>query len=402
MASLSRRVARALLSPASQDLLAAIRWGHDDRIWQLLVERSSRGRVLPKTLHTRTDLPFSGVEAHRLRSALAPHLLAPSRRFRQVERVSLLETSGYITPDGGWLIAGATSLVDSCLVDSDYARKPSFRRYLQMRLRPGRSIRQLPRVVHLRDWSESNYWHFLNDIIGGRLRLALKSGVGPDTPLLLGRRAVEQPFVQEILARSGLARMKLIVQDDELLRFRDILYFQTPRHSLDSVNFFVDWLNAPAARTSATKRVLLARGGRAGRPMTNFAEVEAVCRQNGFETIHPDTLSLREQIELFSQVRYLVAEHGAGLTNMAFRRRAPLTVLEIFPAWAYTHPGGLVGPPPPHYFWLAQALGFQYDAIAGGAMDAGHPGMSFCVDPVLLEQRLAAALGATPIRDHVR
>ena len=136
--------------------------------------------------------------------------------------------------------------------------------------------------------------------------------------------------------------------------------------------------------------------------MTNFAEVEAVCRQNGFETIHPDTLSLREQIEIFSQVRYLVAEHGAGLTNMAFRRGAPLAVLEIFPSWVYTHPRGLVGSPPPHYFWLAHALGFQYDAIAGDDTAAGHAGMSFRVDPDLLGQRLAAALGAAAIRNHVR
>lgn len=320
------------------------------------------------------------------------HLLEPSRSFQQCESLTVLKTGGYVLPDGGWIISGSRRLVDSCLIDGDYAARPSFRRYIRTRLRIGGSIRDVPRLIHLRDRGEANYWHFLNDIIGGRLRLVQMKGLGTDVPILLGRRAFEQPFVQDILARAGLAQMKVIVQGDELVRYREAVYFQTPRHSLDSVSFFLDLLGARAGDQTATKRVFVTRSERATRRISNLPEVESVCRQHGFETVQPDILPLREQMKLFSQVRYLVAEHGAGLTNMAFRRGAPLGVLEIFPGWTYAHLRGHIGHPPPHYFWLAHMLGFQYDAIAGDASPVAGSNGLFAVDPTLLDRRLTDLL----------
>lgn len=372
--------------------MTAVQYDKDDRIWQFLAPRRVAADPLPEILYTRTSTPFAEMDGRPLSADVNSHLLEPSRSFQQHESVTVLKTGGYVVPDGGWIISGSRRLVDSCLIDADYATRPSFRRYLRTRLRITGSIREVPRLIHLRDRGEANYWHFLNDIIGGRLRLARTNGVARDVPLLIGRRALEQPFVHDILTRTELARMKLIVQDDELVRYREAIYFQTPRHSLDSVNFFLDWLGAPRGDACATKRVFVIRGEGASRRISNLADVEAVCRQNGFETVQPETLSFREQMKLFSRVRYLVAEHGAGLTNMAFRRGAPLAVLEIFPRWAYAHPGGLVGHPPPHYFWLAHALGFQYDALAGHGSANGGPGRTFAVEPTLLEQKLSNLL----------
>src|SRR5262249_7777469 len=42
-----------------------------------------------------------------------------------------------------------------------------------------------------------------------------------------------------------------------------------------------------------------------------------------------DDLSLQEQIELFQGARYVVGLHGAGLTNIIYRRAAPLALLEL-------------------------------------------------------------------------
>ena len=372
--------------------MTAVRYDQDGRIWEFLAPRRFPTDPLAETVHRRTSAPFSELDGRLFSAEVNSHLLEPSRSFQQHESLTVLKTGGYVVPDGGWIISGSRTLVDSCLIDADYATRPSFRRYLRARLRLGGPIREVPRLIHFRDRGEANYWHFLNDIIGGRLRLAQTKGGNADVPLLIGRRALEQPFVQDILATSGLARMKLIVQDDELVRYREAIYFQTPRHSLDSVTFFLNCLGASGGDASATKRVFVIRGERSARRISNLAEVETVCRQNGFETVQPDTLPLRQQMELFSQVRYLVAEHGAGLTNMAFRRGAPLGVLEIFPGWTYAHPGGLVGHPPPHYFWLAQALGFDYDAIAGRGMPAAGSNGMFAVEPALLDEKISKLL----------
>ena len=373
--------------------MTAVRYPQNERIWQLVVPRRGPASSPAETVYERTTTPFSELDGRLLSADVNSHLLEPSRSFRQHESLTILRTGAYIVPDGGWIISGSRTLVDSCLIDADYAARPSFRRYLRARLRIGGAIREVPRLIHLRDRGERNYWHFLNDLIGGRVRLARTTGIDADVPLLIGRRAFEQPFVQDILNSTALAQMNVIVQDEEeFVHCQEAVYFQTPRHSLESVNFFLDLLGAPGGRTSATKRVLVIRGERAARRISNLTEVEAVCRQYGFEAVRPDTLPLREQTRLFSQVRYLVAEHGAGLTNMAFRRGAPLGVLEIFSGWTYTYPGGLIGHPPPHYFWLAHMLGFQYEAMAGSGTPGDALNKTFAVDPARLEEKLSNLL----------
>jgi hypothetical protein len=383
----ARRLARTLLPQATLDTLRAIQSGQDGRIWDLLPRRAYRQSFV----YSRTSTPFANFDGANLSDEVKCNLLDPLRAFRQRESVIFLRRGGYVTPDGGWILSGSLNLVEAGLIDVEHAVRPSFARYVRQRITSGKLIRDVPRIIHLRDWGELNYWHFLNDILGGRLRLMRKVGLGHDFQLLVGRRAMEQPFVRDIIASSDLAKAPIIVQDNELVRYREAICFETPRHSLESVDFFLQWLGATGGTTSANRRVLLARGSRLTRPMRNFSEIQAVCQRYGFETIHPGNLSLREQAKVFSEVRYLVAEHGAGLTNIAFRRDAPLSLLEIFPGWTYVHPGGFIGHPPPHYFWLACALGFEYEAVAGRTAPDGDAG-AFLIDARLLEEKVVRML----------
>lgn len=48
-----------------------------------------------------------------------------------------------------------------------------------------------------------------------------------------------------------------------------------------------------------------------------------------FQLVHPETLSLRQQIDIFSQAEWIVAPHGAGLTNILYAT-AGAKVLEFF------------------------------------------------------------------------
>jgi capsular polysaccharide biosynthesis protein len=59
--------------------------------------------------------------------------------------------------------------------------------------------------------------------------------------------------------------------------------------------------------------------------------VAAVCHRFGFEVRTTDDLPLDAEIELFATTRVLAAVQGSGLFNMAFRKGAPLSVLEILP-----------------------------------------------------------------------
>jgi hypothetical protein len=79
---------------------------------------------------------------------------------------------------------------------------------------------------------------------------------------------------------------------------------------------------------------------------------------------------------LFGSTGFLVGIHGAGLTNVIFRKNAPMNVLEILPG-DYLQP---------HYFWLSKGMGHTYRCIAGSE---SFYDTSFYVDPVLFEKKLA-------------
>jgi hypothetical protein len=362
----------------------------DERVWSLLSSRYSERRLEAGVLYSRVTRPFAPVDARAFSRTVVSSLLEPWRDWEQTEKVARFRGLTFIEPAAGWLICSPRHLVRNCVIDTAFAPKPSFRDYLRTRLSGRANVREEAQLIHLRDNGEVNYWHFLNDLLGGRLRLADKAGLGAKVPLLLGRRALDQPFVQEILRDTEIGRRRLVVQDDQILRCRDVIHFETPRHSIDNVDFVLRTLAAPGGRSSGNKRVFLSRLPGSRRRISNLAEIESVCRQRGFEVVEAERMSVADQIELFSNVRYLVAVHGAGLTNIMFRRGAALSLVEIFPGT--TFPPLERALPPPHYFWLSHACGFHYDALFAKAHGAAAFASDFEVDPVQLDKKIEQML----------
>jgi len=67
-----------------------------------------------------------------------------------------------------------------------------------------------------------------------------------------------------------------------------------------------------------TRKLYVSRGGTARRRIDNETEVEAALRGAGFETVRPETLSVLEQVRLFSQASHVIGSSGAALTNTLF------------------------------------------------------------------------------------
>jgi capsular polysaccharide biosynthesis protein len=82
--------------------------------------------------------------------------------------------------------------------------------------------------------------------------------------------------------------------------------------------------------------------------------------------VRPEELSFADQVRIFSECAVVLAQHGAGLTNILF---APdrCRVLEIH------------GPDVtrPHYWIMACTLGHSYDCFVGQAVEASAK----CVEP---------------------
>ncbi|MGJ8514017.1 glycosyltransferase family 61 protein [Carnimonas bestiolae] len=64
---------------------------------------------------------------------------------------------------------------------------------------------------------------------------------------------------------------------------------------------------------------------------SNERDLEVLLSRKGFIIIHAESLSIEQQMLLFSMAGKVVAPHGAGLTNIAFMKKGSF-LLELFPS----------------------------------------------------------------------
>jgi capsular polysaccharide biosynthesis protein len=123
---------------------------------------------------------------------------------------------------------------------------------------------------------------------------------------------------------------------------------------------------------SAAPLSLYVRRTSSNRRFTNQDEVEEVFRARGFEIVLPETLSVQEQISLFSRAKLIAGPTGAAIANMIF---APpgcqVLVLAAFNRhW-------------PFHYWLNMAdaaghcLQYLFGQATGGSPHPAHPDLYF-------------------------
>lgn len=109
---------------------------------------------------------------------------------------------------------------------------------------------------------------------------------------------------------------------------------------------------------SPHRRLFVTRNGRRG--LENNTELSNVFLQHGFSVVDPGTMSVREQVALFSQAVAIAGVHGSGLANILFAP-ASCRILEIFSSdWLS-----------PCYHYLAALRGQQYDHCIGSPFRRG-------------------------------
>lgn len=77
-------------------------------------------------------------------------------------------------------------------------------------------------------------------------------------------------------------------------------------------------LAAHMDRTGPRRRLYLSRAGTSSRRVQNEDALLAALEPLGFEPVRPETLSVRDQVSLFSQACCIVGASGAALTNVLF------------------------------------------------------------------------------------
>lgn len=102
------------------------------------------------------------------------------------------------------------------------------------------------------------------------------------------------------------------------------------------------------------EKLYVSRGLASRRKVTNEAEIITVLKKYGFTIFHPENFNFLQQVAIFSKVKYLVGEHGSGLTNLLFMdKNSSLLELHKDKTNELDHPS-------PLFWYMAEALGVNY------------------------------------------
>ncbi len=104
-----------------------------------------------------------------------------------------------------------------------------------------------------------------------------------------------------------------------------------------------------------SKRIFISRRDAPSRKILNEDEIFELFQIKGFERYDTGKMSVLEQIALFAQAEIVVGEHGAGLTNILFCKKAT-KVIELFQALIDTS------------FWFPSQI-FNLDYIPINSLD---------------------------------
>jgi hypothetical protein len=202
------------------------------------------------------------------------------------------------------------------------------------------------------DWS-AGYFHWLADVLP---RLFTMKERLKDLVLLLPSQFKELKYVSASLEPFAMGAVEFL-DPEEVLRCKSLMVpTQTAPsgHYNDELiqqvgNLLVEFY-ADKPRETPKERIYISRALAPKRKILNEAEVISVLREFDFRIIRTEDHSFAEQVKMASSARYLVSNHGAGLTNMLFM--SPGTkVLELRHATDRINNC---------YFTLASALNLDY------------------------------------------
>ncbi|HLN97806.1 MAG TPA: glycosyltransferase family 61 protein [Pyrinomonadaceae bacterium] len=203
------------------------------------------------------------------------------------------------------------------------------------------------------DWS-AGYFHWLADALP-RL-FTIKHRLNHSTLLLPSQhKALE--FVQPTL-RPFDVRETVFIEPNEVFLCRKLV---VPTQTAPSGHYreetiravgklLSDFYGTAPGSAECADRVYISRSRARKRKVLNEDEVVTTLREFDYKIINAEDYSFEQQVKIASAARYLISNHGAGLTNMLFMRPGG-SVLEL------RHNTDRINN---CYFTLASALNHRY------------------------------------------
>lgn len=236
------------------------------------------------------------------------------------------------------------------------------------------------------NWS-TGYFHWMTDALPRLLALGVRI---QETMLILPAGLQAANFVRDSLRPFKLSRIH-VLQPGEVAVCDTLLL---PNHTAPTGNYHEPLIRSLRQNYSESAnflepskfshRIYISRSRAQRRKIANEAEVLSLLEEFQFQTVYFEDRSFEEQVQIAQHAKYLVANHGAGLTNMLFMQ-AGASVLEL----RLENDGSNNC-----YFSLASALElkYYYQTCAGENPDESSHMANLIVDIERLRQNLTQML----------
>jgi hypothetical protein len=306
------------------------------------------------------------------------------------EFVRIVEEPAYIEPEWGYVVTARNYLIESSMYPNFPVYQPMWRlaslspfSYAPLRNNRNLKVRRFPTVISLRHLFEWNYYHFYFDVLG-KLKLLHDCGIDLSLPIALGRYAMELPWVAQILEQGELAQYNWVIPDREYIFGDQVIYCRTMQNYKPKMDFVLDRLGVAQPSPLANERVFLTRRNAKARTILNIDQIMPILEEYGFKTYDSGEMSIPEQIALFSKTRYLMAIHGAGITNVLFRRDGNMGVIEL-------HAKGYISG---DFKQMCTEYHHYYDTLDGTPDQPSLQHANFTLEPSRLREKIEALLAS--------
>jgi capsular polysaccharide biosynthesis protein len=183
-------------------------------------------------------------------------------------------------------------------------------------------------VLWITDYWSNAYFHWMTDAL---TRLFVVRDRLDDLMLMLPAGFENFEFVKSSLKAFEVKRVEFI-QAAEVLHCRNLLM---PTHTAPSGHYNEELIRGVRSvllsaygETTQDERIYVSRQRASKRKIVNEDVVSVVLRKFGFQIVCAEELSFEQQVRMFSRARYVVSNHGAGLTNILFMKEGG-SVLEL-------------------------------------------------------------------------
>jgi hypothetical protein len=170
-------------------------------------------------------------------------------------------------------------------------------------------------------WSKG-YFHWLTDVLP---RLFSIQDRLQESTLLLPSSYQHEDYIVSSLKPFFLREIEFV---DEIVSCANL---RIPTHTAPTGNYnetairgvreiYTNFYKGNSANCNNLEKIYISRGKAEKRKVSNEADCIAVVKEFGFKTVYLEEYSFQEQVEIMLNARYLISNHGAGLTNMIFMR----------------------------------------------------------------------------------